>query len=1345
MSRRIFGGSMHERRMSKYRVSDDDLMKLLSYQMQPKAVDTPAQAQAEATRERDYASRVSGAISGSIVSIGDLFKDYRDGTKAVRFPKDLLKVLEQKLQDIAMGKDPAYSDQLIRRTMAVFYGQVKDDTFRRQMKENRKIEEMILMFATNATNVLRKEPTLAGDGWKVELNNHIAQFIKLLRESLKNVSHVSSELTARLDMYAAKLAPSLATINTYSDSGYDSSSTRDSVVSPKRLSTSVNDMPLVLTAAKLFKIPPEEIQREIDELSKYCTEKAALTDLKTCLKNINAGAPFPGRREDFDSEAAWQHWRTLETSHLSQLMVVMVQFNPELAKSTPADALPPSQASNGRPGSVYSPTSQRDSFYGSPATRNPSISSRHSFHASQGSILASNNPEGASAEVEEDEDVPVGHYFTYIPPNPRKYYKRLLEYCITADLEAMLSPAVGDDDEVSLGILTPAHIELINECALRWRIGQPYRAACFLDIVRSFYERNEVPLECIPEALQTIGKVQHEAELAKWPIQDCDYLAQIYGALFNVFLSCLYHAMDAIPNLKPVEIEPYLHILETVRDSGLLERFDVDITARVADVQEQIRSVAGRWYDEKSRDLHSGAGAGVNLALPLLLMTDEVEKAAKTLDKRFPEPLLGQVDIVSLYIETVVPLYLQDLDSSSKRLFENSRNGPTPDVPIQDIFALYRRTKTLMGMYKAFCPNGDAEFDIGGFFESYVLQWLIDTDNKTTQWVQAAIAADKFQAEGPEGHSSSIIDLFDSLRSPIQFLEDLEWTDEFQEARFFTSLSKTISKAIEHYCRSMEELFMAEMFPRPTDYLQPQKSSAWLEKAKQLAKSEDKKLEPFTFQPESCVKLNNIDAARRLLDNMYAQIQADKKTEILAAHVPPPVPEKENKLPRFLFTVKIVLAEGLVPLESSPSSKLDTFVTLSDEQGMRLAKTRTIYENLAPRWEETFDISVEKPLWLMVSIRDRALVGKHDTVGRAYICLDPRRYGDFLTHDLWMDLDSQGRVLLRISMEGEKDDPQFYFGRAFRSLKRAESDMVRVFIDKISPFIRNNISRPVLKSLTKSGTLSIDYNKALGNVTALYRSALGGNSSEVQIPLPSSEKPRFRPEELTDVEIEQAITPVFDFFDANLPTLNTYLSDTTKEMIMTRVWKEILNVVEGLLVPPLSDVVSDMKPLTDKEVDIVFKWLKFLNNYFYAGGEGPIPLETLQNQKYRDVLSIRLYYDWHTDALMEECVRMMQQSLRASPSIKKRAKSVYSQRNLGTIKDRKKEKQQVKEVSNGETILRILRMRPGTSDFIAQQLLAMNSLQAEREAQSREAQKRKLQRPRQQAEPPVPPLPPVPT
>ena len=60
---------------------------------------------------------------------------------------------------------------------------------------------------------------------------------------------------------------------------------------------------------------------------------------------------------------------------------------------------------------------------------------------------------------------------------------------------------------------------------------------------------------------------------------------------------------------------------------------------------------------------------------------------------------------------------------------------------------------------------------------------------------------------------------------------------------------------------------------------------------------------------------------------------------------------------------------------------------------------------------------------------------------------------------------------------------------------------------------------------------------------------------------------------------------------------------------------------------------------------------------------------------------------------MEECVRMMQQNLRSAPSIKKRAKSVYSQRNLGTIKEREKEKSREQETSSEQTIMRILRMR----------------------------------------------------
>jgi hypothetical protein len=218
------------------------------------------------------------------------------------------------------------------------------------------------------------------------------------------------------------------------------------------------------------------------------------------LKNIAANELFPGCRDDFDTEAAWQHWKTLETSHLSQLMVVLVQFNPELAKSTPNDVLPKRSSTRG---SIHA------------LGRSGSITSRRSI------IATSQNLTDADFEAEEDVDeVQAGHNFTYIPPNPKKYYKRLLELCLDKDLAAMHDPNVNDDDQVSLGILSHSHIELINECALRWRISQTYRAACFLDLIKQLYERNEVPLDCIPEALGGISKVMHEISFDKWTIND---------------------------------------------------------------------------------------------------------------------------------------------------------------------------------------------------------------------------------------------------------------------------------------------------------------------------------------------------------------------------------------------------------------------------------------------------------------------------------------------------------------------------------------------------------------------------------------------------------------------------------------------------------------------------------------------------------------------------------------------------------------------------------------------------------------------------------------------------------
>lgn len=86
-------------------------------------------------------------------------------------------------------------------------------------------------------------------------------------------------------------------------------------------------------------------------------------------------------------------------------------------------------------------------------------------------------------------------------------------------------------------------------------------------------------------------------------------------------------------------------------------------------------------------------------------------------------------------------------------------------------------------------------------------------------------------------------------------------------------------------------------------------------------------------------------------------------------------------------------------------------------------------------------------MWLMASIHNHA--NDDPRAGRAYVKLDEKDFPEMVTRDLWLPLDTGGRLLLRLSREREKDDAQFYFGKAFRRLKLIEGEMVRNCADKV--------------------------------------------------------------------------------------------------------------------------------------------------------------------------------------------------------------------------------------------------------------------------------------------------------
>jgi hypothetical protein len=75
-------------------------------------------------------------------------------------------------------------------------------------------------------------------------------------------------------------------------------------------------------------------------------------------------------------------------------------------------------------------------------------------------------------------------------------------------------------------------------------------------------------------------------------------------------------------------------------------------------------------------------------------------------------------------------------------------------------------------------------------------------------------------------------------------------------------------------------------------------------------------------------------------------------------------------------------------------------------------------------------------------------------------------------------------------------------------------------------------------------------------------------------------------------DCEDALIPIIDYLERNLKILNDNLSDTNMQLVVIRIWREILITLEGVLLPPLSEQLSDWKPLDDYEFHVVYKWLE---------------------------------------------------------------------------------------------------------------------------------------------------------
>ena len=524
----------------------------LAYLLQPKA------------RRMQHVPAPPTPPQRSTTSINDLMKDFSlwKDSKSTRFPHGFMSELDKRLTSVLMGKEkkPEYNDPAVKRTFAAFLNAFTEQSFKKRMEKDRRIEDLVLIFFSNATKELQKGKVPGEDSWKLMVDRHLALFLRLISLVLKDHDWVRDrpELFNRLSTLETKLlAHDQDLTASTSRSGATGGSTIEVIV-PR--SYEVKDMPLVLQVARIFGLTNTQVQSDINKHKSVWTEKAALKDLKSYQAYLNINSRRTLRSDDFDLDEGYEAWKKSEVQDLSQMMLTLIKSNPELAKSTAGPSIQ----------QLHRTTSNSDTpdvVYPDASRSNNDTYDTSSYVIDQPVDMSTINSNNENPDPYRDEEAA----FTFIPPDTRSYYRFILGQVLRYDL----TNAEGIANEGSATtILSKQSAELLVEICLRWRIPQISRTVLFLDAVREKFVDQDITLDTLDAAFNLVKELSQysqkssnyiaslSVDRSQWTVIDNALNQQILLSLHDALLRDLYDAMQHCYEQKPPTIGPIMYVLE---------------------------------------------------------------------------------------------------------------------------------------------------------------------------------------------------------------------------------------------------------------------------------------------------------------------------------------------------------------------------------------------------------------------------------------------------------------------------------------------------------------------------------------------------------------------------------------------------------------------------------------------------------------------------------------------------------------------------------------------------------------------------------------------------------------
>lgn len=718
---------LHYRTEPRFRVSEN-----ISAQMDSLTINlhTPSHS-----RKSSYAGLTS---SGSSVSMSGLNSnsmplDKIKSSKSV-LPKNIIEIINRRLVSLFTTSNSPYTpDEISRRIFARFYTSL-NGRVAETIKKSRSPFELLMFFLKEASKELQAYYSQTGEMGSTDPSVYAPQFIQFLIDSLTEKGYGSSHASLISELKSFKSASSRGetlrpSMNPNASPKPSNHGSHGSISGALGIDTSVqpsfklSDMAIAKYVGALFGYSQDHVQQLIKAMTSEATDTAAVAELKFFKDELEVNSRHPSYTRTDFSSES-----AFREWKIYELQAMDQQINHFIkGKSSLATVLP--------------------------------------FQPIPGESIS----------------------FTYTPPDPKSFYRLLIQKCLRYD-------AQGASDAL---ILSKDSSDLLSKVGNAWRLSSTTRALILLHVSSEFYEQgifslDKLTREVFELAIHQItdnGKEDFDPE--SWP--ECDKSISYFTmkSLYTAIVNQIIMLLEGIFNAKRPEIKSLMQFLgQTLIPFAEFKAYpELDPTPdQIVAIKDMVINVAEDKYQELVSEIprdHTFSYEHV------LHVADVVISRAKLLQKRYPNPLFGKVNIARLAISTNFKAFSEDCNLMVQHIIATMQ-AQDKDFSLNEITSLYDKLVETRQIYSQVF-NSPFSFDIEGRFEPFALKEIQTSSDLTATWVDASISRDTFlPPEGADNSyiSSSVGDAFTSFNEIVKIVNDLNWQNQVHIATFYTVMMK---------------------------------------------------------------------------------------------------------------------------------------------------------------------------------------------------------------------------------------------------------------------------------------------------------------------------------------------------------------------------------------------------------------------------------------------------------------------------------------------------------------------------------------------------------------------------